>query len=115
MERRENSIATGTLLLMAGALLGAGIALLLAPQSGKKTRRDIARYAKKAKRRAEGVVEDFADSVSGMVDKVGDRAADILDKGKDLAYDAKKEVLHVIEDGQRKLEKQRAKLEKLIA
>lgn len=115
MEYRENSLITGTLLLAAGALLGAGIALLLAPQSGKKTRRDIARYAKKAKRRAEGVVEDFADSVSGMVDEVGDRAADILGKGKDLAHDAKKEVLHVIEDGQRKLEKQRAKLEKLIA
>ena len=72
MERRENDIATGTLLLVAGALLGAGIALLLAPQSGKQTRKDIARYAKK-------------------------------------------EVLHVVEDGQRKLEKHRAKLEKLIA
>jgi gas vesicle protein len=115
MERRENDIATGTLLLVAGALLGAGIALLLAPQSGKQTRKDIARYAKKAQRRAEGVVEEFADRVSGMVDEVGDRAAEILDRGKDLAHDAKKEVLHVVEDGQRKLEKHRAKLEKLIA
>jgi gas vesicle protein len=115
MERNGNGVATGTILLVAGALLGAGIALLLAPQSGKQTRKDIARYAKKAKRRAEGVVEEFAQSVSGMVDEVGDRAAGILDSGKDLALDAKKEVLHVIEDGQRKLEKHRAKLEKMIA
>jgi hypothetical protein len=50
-----------------------------------------------------------------MVDAVGEKASDILDKGKDLAYDAKKEVLRAIEDGQAGLEKQRAKLAKLIA
>jgi gas vesicle protein len=115
MEHRGNSVATGTLLLVGGAILGAGLALLLAPQSGQQTRRDIARYGKKARDRAEGVVGEFADSVSGMVDEVGDRAAEILGKGKDLAEDARKEILHVIEDGQKRLEKQRAKLEKLIA
>jgi gas vesicle protein len=115
MEHRENSVITGTLLLVAGAVLGAGLALLLAQQSGNVTRRDISRHAKKARRRAEGIVEDFAESISGMVDEVGDRAADILDKGKDLGHQAKKELLRVIEDGQKRLETERAKLEKRIA
>lgn len=115
MEHRETSAITGTLLLVAGALLGAGLALLLAPQSGKETRRDISRHAKKARRRAEGIVENFTDSVSGMVDEVEDRAADILDKGRDLGHQAKKELLRVIEDGQKRLETERAKLEKRIA
>lgn len=115
MEHKGSGIGTGTLLLVAGALLGAGVALLLAPKSGRETRKDIARYAKKAGRRAEGVVGDFAESVSGMVEEVGSRAADILDKGKDMARDKKKELLHVIEDGQKRLERERAKLEKLIA
>lgn len=108
-------MALGALLLVGGAILGAGVALLLAPKSGKEARRDMARFAKKAGRRAEEVAGEFADSVSGMVDEVGDRAADILDKGKDLALDTKKEILHAIEDGQKRLEKQRARLEKLIA
>jgi len=115
MGHRENGVAAGTLLLAAGAILGAGVALLLAPQSGRDTRTDILRYAKKARNGAGGVVEDFADTVSGMVDAVGDKAEDILDKGKDLAYDAKKELIGAIAEGQKKLEKQRARLEKMIA
>ena len=35
-------------LIAGGAVVGAGIGLLLAPQAGTETRRDIARYAKKA-------------------------------------------------------------------
>jgi len=115
MENRGNSVAMGALLLVSGAILGAGVALLLAPQSGKETRKDITRFAKNTGRRAERVVGEFAESLSGLVDEVGDRAADILDKGKDLAVDKKKEILHAIEDGQKRLEKQRARLEKLIA
>ncbi len=115
MEHKGNGVATGTLLLAAGALIGAGAALLLAPQAGKDTRKDLSRYAKKAMRGAEGVVGEFADSVSGMVDAVGERAEDILDKGKDLTLETKKELIGAIEDGRKKLERQRVKLEKLIA
>jgi gas vesicle protein len=35
-------------LIAGGAVVGAGIGLLFAPQAGTETRRDIARYAKKA-------------------------------------------------------------------
>ena len=115
MEHKENGVVAGTVLLTAGALLGAGIALLLAPQSGKDTRKEIARYAKKARRGAEGAVGEFADAVSEMVDAVGVKADDILGKGKGLAQDARKELIVAIEEGQKKLEKQRARLEKLIA
>jgi len=59
-------------------------------------------------------VDDFSDALSEMVETVADKADDILDKGKDLAYDAKKELVKVIEDGQERLEKQRAKLMKLV-
>jgi gas vesicle protein len=111
MGHRGNGAFTGALLLTAGTILGAGVALALAPQSGKDTRKDIFRYGKKARKEA----EDFADTVSGMVDAVGDKAEDILEKGKDLAYDAKKELIGAIAEGQKKLGKQRTRLEKLIA
>lgn len=114
MADNEKKVAAGALMLVAGGIIGAGLALLFAPQSGKKTRKDITRYARKAKHRADDVVDDFSDTVSELVDTVGEKAADILDKGKDLAYDAKKELLKAIEEGQARLEKQRAKLSKII-
>ena len=114
MTENNNRVTAGALMLVAGGIIGAGLALLFAPQSGKRTRRDIARLAKKTKHKAEDIVENFVDSVSEMADSVGDKAADILDHGKDLAHDAKKELLRAIEDGQSKMEKQRARLAKLI-
>jgi gas vesicle protein len=35
-------------LVAGGAVIGAGIGLLFAPQAGAETRRDVSRYAKKA-------------------------------------------------------------------
>lgn len=114
MDDRNNNALVGALMLVAGGIIGAGAALLFAPQSGKRTRRDIVRYAKKAKRKAEGVVDDFSAQVSDMVETVGDRAEEILDKGADMAYEAKKDLLKAIEKGQDRLEKQRGRLAKLI-
>ena len=46
-----------------GLALGAGVALLLAPQSGEETRRELARRA----RRAQDAAKDFVEDVSGTV------------------------------------------------
>jgi len=110
MTDRNTTIKVGALMLLAGGIIGAGIALLFAPQSGKATRKDLRRYARKARRRAEDLVDDFSDSVSHMVDAVGEKSAEIIDRGKDLAQDAKKEILKALEQGQEKLEKQRNRL-----
>ena len=110
----DNNKVAGALMLIAGGIIGAGIALLFAPQSGKATRKDIVRCAGRAKRRAEDIVEDFSDNVSKMVEAAGETAEDILDRGKDLAYETKKDLLKAFEKGQEKLEKQRSRLAKLI-
>ena len=115
MAHRKNGFVAGTFLLTAGAFLGAGAALLLAPHSGKTTRKDLNRYARKAISGAEGVVEEVADTVTGAIGAVGDRAEDILDKGKDLAHGAKKELIGAIEGGQKRVEKQITRLEKLVS
>jgi gas vesicle protein len=110
----KKSATIGGALLIAGGLVGAGVALLFAPQSGRQTRRDIARYGRKVKRQAEDIVDDFAGSVHGMVESIGERAEEILDKGKDLAHDAKLDLIKAIDDGQARLEKQKQRLAKLI-
>jgi gas vesicle protein len=54
---------------LAAAALGAGIALLLAPQSGEKTRRQI-------RRKVEDGVTDIRDTVNAKAHKVYKRGAD---------------------------------------
>ncbi len=114
MSDKENNAMVGALMLLAGGLLGAGVALLFAPQSGKRTRKDIVRYAKKTRQQAEEMVDDFSDSIADMVEAVGEKASDLIHSGQDLAHGAKKELMSAIEEGQAKLEKQRARLTKLV-
>lgn len=110
----KRNATLGGVLLVAGGLIGAGVALLFAPQSGRQTRRDIARYSRKVRRQAEDIVDEFAGNVHGMVESIGERAEDILDRGKDMAHDAKLDLLKVIDEGQARLEKQKSRLAKLI-
>lgn len=114
MEDKDRTVVVGALMLVAGGIMGAGVALLFAPQSGKKTRQDISRYTRKARRKAEDIVDDFTESVSELTDAVSEKASELLDKGKDVATDAKRELLRAIEDGQHKLEKQKNRLTKMI-
>jgi len=113
----NNNVMVGALMLVAGGIIGAGIALMYAPQSGEKTRKEMARYAKKARRRTQDAVdavEEFTDQVTDMAEAVGDRASEILEKGKDMAYGAKKGLLKAIADGEARLEKERSRLSKMI-
>lgn len=114
MEDRDKTAMVGALMLVAGGIIGAGVALLFAPQSGKKTRQDIQKYARKAKRRAGDMVDDFSESVSELAEVVSEKASEILDKGKDVAGEARRELMRAIEDGQQKLEKQKSRLSKII-
>ncbi|HJV34350.1 YtxH domain-containing protein [Geomonas sp.] len=116
-QRESNRVMVGAMMLVVGGLLGAGVALLYAPQSGEKTRRDLNRYGKKLRRKgrdAVEAVEEFSEHVTDMAESVGERAADILERGKDMAYGAKKGLLKAIEEGESRLEKQRNRLMKMI-
>lgn len=117
MAERDNSnkMVVGALMLIGGGILGAGLALLFAPQSGKATRRDLERYAKKTRRRAEETVDDFSSAISDMVEKVGEKASEILDRGKEAAEGAKDNLIRAIDEGQETLEKQRSRLAKLFS
>ncbi len=117
MSDKNNSVVVGALMLLAGGIVGAGIALMYAPQSGEKTRKEMGRYAKKARRKGESAleaVEDFSEQVTDMAEAVGERAAEILDKGRDMAYGAKKGLLKAMEEGEARLTKERSRLAKLI-
>jgi gas vesicle protein len=48
MSNQERQVAKAAALVAGGAVIGAGIGLLFAPQTGAETRRNVGRYAKKA-------------------------------------------------------------------
>ena len=113
MEDREKKIAAAALLVFAGGVIGAGLALLFAPQSGSRTRRDILHYSKKARRRADEAVDELAGNVSTLVDTFGVKTDDLLEKGKDAAGGARKDLIRLIEEGASKLEKFRTMLKRV--
>lgn len=113
MEDRDKKVAAAALLVFAGGVIGAGLALLFAPQSGSRTRKDILRYSKKARQRADEAVEDLAENVSTLVETIGEKTDDLLEKGKDVAGSARKDLIHLIEEGASKLEKFRTILKRV--
>ncbi len=113
MEERDKKVAGAALLIFAGGVIGAGMALLFAPQSGARTRKDIIRYSKKARHRADDAMDDLAAHVSSLVEVIGEKTDDLLDKGKDVAGSARKDLIRLIEEGASKLEKFRTVLSRM--
>jgi gas vesicle protein len=69
--------------LLAGALLGAGVALLFAPQSGRKTRRDIRQFAEKAGNKVEAARLELQHSIDNIIVDVEDKLQQGLACGMD--------------------------------
>lgn len=56
-------------LIAGGAVVGAGIGLLFAPRAGTETRREIARYAKKAQVQATRLSRALQSGVKEVMDR----------------------------------------------
>lgn len=74
--------------LLVGALVGAGAALLLAPQSGEETRLAIGRQARHARYRARTAWDDLADELAGATRRGRRRARRALIHARWRASDA---------------------------
>jgi gas vesicle protein len=68
--------------LLAGALVGAAVALLYAPQSGAQTTNNIKKFAKTAVDRLDDLQGDVLEKVAGWVDDVAGAVKDGVDRGK---------------------------------
>jgi gas vesicle protein len=113
MKMMNDYVTNGTL-LVAGGIIGAGLALLVAPQSGQRTRRDIVRISRRVKEQTADAVEEFSETVHEMVEAVVDKATELVDKGHGMAQGAKKELLKVIDEGQTRLEQEKNRLTELL-
>lgn len=75
-EHRQCSLAAMGLMFFTGGLIGAAVALVLAPQSGRESREELRDYA----RRAEGSLHDLTDSASDVMDKAMDKGREFINE-----------------------------------
>jgi gas vesicle protein len=91
IERGGGGPGIGTFLL--GAAIGAGLALLFAPQSGAQTRADIKRRARQAKDNATRVAGDVGERVTDTFNDARRRVEEQIDSARD-AIQAKRDQVH---------------------
>jgi gas vesicle protein len=111
VERPEMGI--GPLLL--GIAIGAGAALLFAPQSGEETRRGIARSARRAQEKAQDFVEDVSGTVADKFNEVRASVEDRIEATLDAVDDKKRRVSNAFHAGRAAAREARGELEQRIA
>ena len=111
IERREQSVGS----LLIGIALGAGVALLLAPQSGVETRREIARRARRAQVAAQDLVEDVSGTVADKFQEVRASVEERIEATLDAVDDKKRRVSNAFHAGRAAARDARGELEQRIA
>lgn len=98
---KEEGYNSGSLFLsfLLGGIVGAGLALLLAPQSGRETRQKIREMAEGAKDKAAGYIDDAKKKVGSFVDE-----------GKGYYEEKKSLVKSAIDAGREAYEKEKERL-----
>jgi gas vesicle protein len=114
-EREERRGSGSLLILLAGGLVGAGIALLYAPLSGEDTRRYLRMQKERARSGAQNLTENVKESVSEVVDELKGTIDKLIEEGVELTKGKKAELLAAIEAGKKAIDEERKKLEKYQA
>ena len=76
MDSDSRVLLFGGLTFVTGVLIGTGLGLLLAPQSGRRTRRQLKNY-----------IDDTADRLNDFADETKDRMSEYVEKGKRFVDD----------------------------
>jgi len=109
----RNQPGVGSFLI--GLAIGAGVALLLAPQSGEETRRGLARRARRAQDAAKDFVEDVSGTVADKFQEVRATVEERIEATLDAVDDKKRRVSNAFHAGRAAAREARGELEQRIA
>jgi len=100
---KDEGYSSGSLFLsfLLGGVVGAGLALLLAPQSGLETREKIKEMA-----------DEMKDKTTGYIDDAKKKATSFVDEGKGFYEGKKSLVKSAVEAGKEAYEKEKERLSK---
>ncbi|MGC4097860.1 MAG: YtxH domain-containing protein [Nitrospira sp.] len=90
--RHESASGTEWSAFLAGALIGAGVALVLAPQRGAELRGMLSDYATRAK-------DDLMDKAEETWDTAVERGRDYYDQGEEVVRDAGRSARELAKQG----------------
>lgn len=98
MSDEEKGISAGTVLVsfVAGAALGAGLALLYAPKSGREMRETIA-----------DLTDDAVDKIKEYAREAQDKIKSAIDDGKETVAEKKSILASAIEAGREAMQKEK--------
>jgi gas vesicle protein len=101
MAQEESGFSASSMLLafLLGGVVGAGVALLVAPKTGQETRRMIKDLTEDAKEKAESYIE-----------QAKEKAESAVEKGKDFLEKEKSVITSAVEAGKEAYEKEKKKL-----
>jgi gas vesicle protein len=111
VEKREAGIGP----FLIGLALGAGAALLFAPQTGEETRRGIARRARRAREAAQDLVQDVSGTVADKFNEVRETVGERIDATLEAVDDKKRRVSNAFHAGRVAAREARGELEQRIA
>jgi len=100
---KDEGYSSGSVLLsfLLGGVVGAGLALLFAPQSGRETREKIRE-----------LTDDVKEKATGYANQAKEKAASLVEEGKGF-YDEKKSIIKsAVEAGKEAYEKEKEKYSK---
>jgi len=100
---KDEGYSSGSILVsfLLGGIVGAGLALLFAPQAGDETRKKISDFA-----------DDLKDRTTDYVEKTKEKITSYVDEGKGLYEQKKSMVKSGIEAGKEAYEREKERLSK---
>ena len=104
MSDDERGISAGTVILsfLAGAAVGAGAALLLAPKTGEELRERI-----------KDLADDAVDKIKDYASEAQDKIRSTYEDGKDLVLEKKSILTSALEAGKEAMEREKEKFKEL--
>ena len=109
----KHSGGVGDFLL--GALIGAGVALLFAPRSGRETRADISRRARAAQDRVRDVATGVTDQVVDTFETARSHIEEQIETAREAIVTKKEQVSRAMEAGREAAQQARTDLERRLA
>jgi gas vesicle protein len=109
----KHSSGVGSLLL--GVVIGAGVALLFAPQSGADTRRGIRRGVRRAGDTVKGAAQGVSDQVVDTFESARNRVEEQLESARTAIEIKKQQVARAVEAGREAAQQARGDLERRLA
>lgn len=100
---------------LAGIALGAGIALLMAPQSGEETRREIADKVSRAKDAARDAMDELGDVIGNTIEEARDKVEVGVESAREAVDVRRRRVHNAVEAGRVAARQARAELEFRLA